>query len=142
MKRAIAGFAKNPTVVAFVLAIALLLLLLPLARAEARADECVRDIDAIIARVNAARSCDAAYKIIDDCNFGASGDVPTAGAVQEKCERDFLATLTGAQKRAYQRKISVCERKYAKEDGTMYRSFTAFCQAGAARDYARRFKAR
>jgi hypothetical protein len=138
MKSAVAGLSRHPTVAAFGLALALLFLLLPLARAE----ECVRDIDAIIARVNAAPNCVAAYKIIEDCNFGASGDVPTAGAVQEKCEAGFASRIDAAQKRAYAHKIAVCDRKYAKEDGTMYRAFEAFCRAEAAVAYWKRFRAR
>jgi hypothetical protein len=128
----------HPTLHAFLLAAALLALLLPMARAE----ECVRDIDAIVARVNAAKSCDAAYKIVETCNFGASGDVQTGAAVVEKCETTFSTRLAPAQKRAYDRAQARCDRKYAKESGTMYRSFEAFCHAGLARDYARRFSAR
>ena len=56
-----------------------------------------------------------------------------------RCERDFLAKLTAQQKRAYEAARKACDRKYARRQGTMSISFTAFCKANVARSYSRRF---
>ncbi len=93
--------------------------------------------DEIIAVINAAPGCDQAIKIFEDCEYGASGDVLLGAAVEKKCEADFRSRLTAATKKAYQHQMGVCDRKYAKEDGTMYRSFTAFCRAEVSQRYAR-----
>ena len=93
--------------------------------------------DEIIAAINATPGCDQAMKIFEDCEYGASGDVLLGAAVEKKCEADFMPRLTAATKRAYQHQMSVCDRKYANQDGTMYRSFTAFCRAEIAQRYSR-----
>ena len=86
-----------------------------------------------------APSCAAAYKMFEDCALGGSGDVSLGEAVQEKCEGSFLSKLDAAKKTAYNKQLTACDRKYAKREGTMYRSATAFCRAGTARDYAKKF---
>jgi hypothetical protein len=93
--------------------------------------------DEIIAAINATPGCDQAMKIFEDCEYGASGDVLLGAAVEKKCEADFMPRLTTATKRAYQHQMSACDRKYANQDGTMYRSFTAFCRAEIAQRYSR-----
>jgi hypothetical protein len=72
------------------------------------------------------------------CAFGAGGDTGLGAIVTEKCEGDFLARLSKAERRVYNGQIKACDRKYARETGTMYRSFEAFCRAGVAQRYARR----
>ncbi len=94
--------------------------------------------DDIVAVLNEAPSCDRAVKQFGACAFGASGDVGLGAVVEKKCEGDFLARLTDAQGRLYQREMRVCDRKYRNEFGTMYRSFTAFCRAEVAQRYSRR----
>jgi hypothetical protein len=39
----------------------------------------------------------------------------------------------------YDREQKGCQRKYANEAGTMYRSFEAFCGADVARSYSAKF---
>jgi hypothetical protein len=109
--------------------------------APALAAECTleRDLDAMVGALKQAPSCVAAYKMFEDCAFGASGDVPLGEAVQEKCEGGFLAKLDAAKKSAYSNQLAACDRKYAKQSGTMFRSAKAFCRAGMARDYAKRY---
>ena len=85
-----------------------------------------------------APSCDRSMALFKACEYGASGDVGFGEIVIKKCEGDFLTKLTKAQRRAYDHKITACWNKYAKESGTMYRSFEAFCAAGVAQIYARR----
>jgi hypothetical protein len=103
------------------------------------AAECTIERDKLDDALRATPSCAAAYRLFELCEYGASGDVPLGAIVQEKCEANFLSRLDGARKGAYRRQLAVCNHKYAKEDGTMYRSFEAFCRAGAARDYSKRY---
>ena len=86
-----------------------------------------------------APSCQRAGALFESCQFGTSGDVSLGAIVTEKCEGDFLGKLDAAQRRAYDREQKRCQRKYAHEDGTMYRSFEAFCGADVARNYSAKF---
>jgi hypothetical protein len=95
-------------------------------------------LDEIIAVIDAARGCQRAMKLFQDCEFGTSGDIHLGAAVERKCEAGFLDRLKAPQKRAYQRAMGACDRKYENESGTMYRSFTAFCRAEIAKRYARK----
>jgi hypothetical protein len=58
--------------------------------------------------------------------------------VRERCEADFLDKLKATERRRYDRWLRFCERRYAREIGTMYRSREAFCAATVAQVYARR----
>ncbi|MGC1577098.1 MAG: hypothetical protein WA813_13425 [Beijerinckiaceae bacterium] len=89
--------------------------------------------------IRQAPSCRRAVALFELCEFGASGDVGLGAAVTERCEGDFLSKLNTAQKRSYDREQKRCARKYRNEDGTIYRSFEAFCGAYVARDYSARF---
>ena len=95
-------------------------------------------LDEIVEAINASPGCERAMKVFQDCAFDASGDVQLGEAVEKKCEGDFLGGLNAPQKRAYQREMGVCDRKYRNESGTMYRSFTAFCRAEVAQRYSQR----
>jgi hypothetical protein len=107
--------------------------------APAWAAECMIERDAWDDAFRDAPSCGAAYRLFETCSYGAGADVPLGATVQEKCEADFLGKLAGAKKAAYRKQLAACDRKYAKEEGSMYRSFAAFCRAGIARDYAKRY---
>ena len=109
--------------------------------APALAEDCPAkssDMDDIIAALNAAKSCDAAMKVFQACEYGASGDVQFGEVVEKKCESDFLDRLKPPQKAAYQREMGACDRKYRNQSGTMYVSFTAFCRAEVAQRYSQR----
>jgi hypothetical protein len=95
-------------------------------------------LDEIIAAINAAPGCEGAMKLFEACEYGTSGDIHLGAVVEKKCERDFLARLKEPQSHLYQREMRVCDRKYRNEEGTMYRSFTAFCRAEVAQRYSRR----
>jgi hypothetical protein len=105
----------------------------------ARAAECVIERDALDDTLSKAPSCAVSYRLFEDCSGGASGDVSLGTIVQERCEADFLKKLDGPKKAAYQKQLAACDRKYAKQSGSMYRSFEAFCRAGAARDHAKKY---
>ena len=95
-------------------------------------------LEETIDAINATRGCARAMKLFEDCEYGTSGDIHLGAAVEKKCERDFLAQLKQPQRQLYQREMRVCDSKYRNEDGTMYRSFTAFCRAEIAQRYSRR----
>ncbi len=94
--------------------------------------------DDIVVALKEAPSCDRAMKGFEACEFGASGDVGLGAVVEKKCEGDFFARLKEPQRRLYQREMGVCDRKYRNKEGTMYRSFTAFCRAEVTQRYSRR----
>lgn len=85
-----------------------------------------------------APSCERSMELFRACSYGAGGDTGLGAIVTEKCEADFLPRLSRSERRVYNGRIRACSRKYARESGTMYRSFEAFCRAGVARSYARR----
>lgn len=89
--------------------------------------------------VRKAGSCRQALEVMEACAYTASGDTGLGVALHERCEREFLGKLSKAQRKAYDREQTRCSTKYAKESGTMYRSFTAFCQAQSTVAYAARF---
>lgn len=94
-------------------------------------------MDDVIASLNEAKGCDAAMKVFEACQYGASGDVQFGEAVEKKCEADFIGKATASTKRSYQRELGICDRKYRNKSGTMYLSATAFCRAQAAQRYSR-----
>jgi hypothetical protein len=116
-----------------------LLVSLALGAAPAEASICQgksMSLDETVDAITATHGCEHAMKVFTDCAYTASGDVQLGAAVEQKCERDFLGRLGAAEKRAYQHEMDVCDHKY--ENGTMYRSFTAFCRAEVAQRYSRR----
>jgi hypothetical protein len=97
--------------------------------ASARADDCP---------AKSTMTDERAMKVFEACEYGTSGDIRFGALVETKCERDFLSRLTAVQKQRYQSEMRACDRKYRNEQGTMYRSFTAFCRAGVAQRYAQK----
>ena len=89
--------------------------------------------------IRKAPTCRQALAIMEACAYGAGGDTGLGAAVRERCEPEFLGKLRKAQRRAYDREQRRCDRKYARESGTMYRSFTAFCQAQSTVAHAAKF---
>ena len=106
----------------------------------ARKEECPtldhKEIEDLLGK---APSCRRALVLFEICQFGTSGDVSLGAIVTHTCEADFLGKLNRGQRRAYQREQQNCRRKYSKQDGSMYRSFEAFCGANVARNYSVRF---
>jgi hypothetical protein len=98
--------------------------------------------DDIERAINDAPTCDASLALFQRCGSAASGDVSFGSIVAGKCEAVFAGELSAAQDRAYSRAKTVCSQKYEEEDGTMYRSFEAFCYAQAAHRMAKQFSAK
>jgi hypothetical protein len=119
---------------------ATLLLATPLKALKAK--DCPVEEFTLDAREDAIRNapgCMQALDIMQACAYGAGGDTSLNAALRERCEPEFLPKLSKAQKKAYDREQKRCDDKYAKRSGTMYRSFTAFCQAQSTVNYSRRF---
>lgn len=85
------------------------------------------DLDGIVAAIEKA-SCAKAFAIMEACAFGSSADVQSGAAVVSVCQR----ALSPAARRTFSRESQACVEKYARQEGTMYRSMAAFCSAEAA----------
>jgi hypothetical protein len=121
--------------------LAVLAVILSFATSPARASICLGQSmsqDETVAAISATPGCDAAMKLFQDCSYSASGDIPLGAAVEKKCEADFLPGLKAGQNKAYQDELHRCDAKYDHKDGTMYRSFTAFCRAEVSQRYSKR----
>jgi len=111
-----------------------------LSSALAAPEECPvksNEMDDIVAVLSKAPNCDSAMKIFEACEFGTSADVHFGAVVEKTCEADFLSRLRPPQKKAYASQLRRCDAKYRNEEGTMYRSFTAFCRAEVSQRYSR-----
>jgi hypothetical protein len=105
-------------------------------------DECPvqsYDLDEIAKAVHNAPTCAASLAMFERCAMGATSDVTVGDVVVGKCEAVFEGKLSAAEKRAYDRAQTICEKKYIKQTGSMYRSFEAFCYAKAAANVAKQF---
>jgi hypothetical protein len=89
--------------------------------------------------IAAAATCEQGLKIFESCGMGGMSDVTLGGVIIEKCEAVFEGKLSAAQRRSYDRAQKACDRKYARETGSEYRSLTAFCSAKAAGRMAKQF---
>lgn len=120
----------------------LALLTVLLLGAPAKAQDCPAEGSGWEGREDAVRkapTCNAALKVAESCAYGASGDTGLTLIVREKCEADFSAKMSKAQRQSYDRGIKRCDEKYRRQEGTMYRSMAAFCRATLARDTAAKF---
>lgn len=93
---------------------------------------------AVEAAVSAAPDCERAYKMLEICQLGSSGDNALSEIVRAKCEPLFLGKARAGMKAAYRKKLAGCENIAKKNEGTMYLGLAAVCQARAARDFARK----
>ena len=114
-----------------------------LSAVPSRAEDCPvpRSGDTIAEALEKAPSCEASLKLFQSCAYLASIDSMFGGIVTTKCEADFLTKISAMQRKSYDKTREACTRKYAKKEGTMYRSFEAFCHAKLARAYAQKFGA-
>ena len=92
----------------------------------------------VIAAVQKAGSCYEAATVAESCAMGSSMDVGITQPAIEKCSKDFMAKLSKNKidLSAYNRLLKRCGDKYAKMEGTMYRSAAAFCVLDINRVYS------
>ena len=96
------------------------------------------DAEKIINRIEASATCAEAAGVAESCGWGSSIDVHFAGSAIAVCEKDFQR-ISRADRQAYGRLNGQCEKKYEKEEGTMYRSFAAYCRLSVAKTYSSAF---
>ncbi len=89
--------------------------------------------------VKSAPDCERAYKTLEICQLGSSGDNALSDIVRKKCEPLFLGKASRGVKAAYKKKLTGCERIAKQNEGTLYLGLAAVCQARAARDFARKY---
>lgn len=104
--------------------------------ASAFAAECVNekgeDIfnqpDIFQAMIEKSASCSQAKELAEACAYGSSLDVSTAGLAYNVCSKELSKQKPSKQLNSMLKSmVSLCNKKYANEQGTMYRSFNAFC---------------
>jgi hypothetical protein len=87
--------------------------ILALSAADAFAEDCRAKSTSmdIVAALEASSGCDAAMKLFEACEYGASGDVDFGAVVEKKCEADFFSPLKVPEKMSHQREMRICDRK-------------------------------
>ena len=91
--------------------------------------------------ISDATDCFTAFRLLEACQLGTSGDNALSGFVRDKCEPVFLPSAKPEVKKAYQDKLDGCRQIAEDNSGSMYQSFAAVCQARAARDFAKKASA-
>ncbi|WP_233025960.1 hypothetical protein [Rhodopseudomonas boonkerdii] len=95
-------------------------------------------VAAVTAAVRTEFSCEGAYRVLELCQLGSSGDNALSDIVIAKCEPRFLPKASPAIRAAYGKARAKCS-KIAAKDGTMYQGQAAVCVARAGRDFARKY---
>jgi hypothetical protein len=86
--------------------------------------------------IAAAPDCPTAFRRLELCQLGSSGDNALSDVARGKCEPLFLPSAKPAIKKGYAAALKRCDRIAEGNSGSMYQSFAAVCQARAARDFA------
>jgi hypothetical protein len=94
---------------------------------------------AITAAIKTEFSCEGAYRILELCQLGSSGDNALSDIVLSKCEPRFLPKALPATKAAYAKARAKCDKIAEKNQGSMYQSQAAVCIARSGRDFARKY---
>jgi len=81
-------------------------------------------------------TCVDAMSTFQACATASGGDIELGDAVIARCEADFATKLNPAQKRAYDAEHKKCDVRWAKQDGTMYRAYEAYCHADTAKKWS------
>lgn len=97
-----------------------------------RGEDLYNQPEAFLALIEKADSCYSAKSLADACAYGSSLDVQTAGAAYSVCAAELakekptksLNTLLSNMK-------TLCNKKYEKAQGTMYRSMNSYCHLSA-----------
>lgn len=96
-------------------------------------------VAAVTAAMNTEFSCEGAYRILELCQLGSSGDNALSGIVLSKCEPRFLPKAVAATKAAYEKARAKCNKIAEKNEGSMYQGQAAVCIARSGRDFARKY---
>jgi hypothetical protein len=99
---------------------------------DAKGQDIYNNPEVFTAMIKNAKSCNEATEIANACAWGSSLDVSTAGAAFNVCAKELI-------KQSPNKKVSellvtmrnTCTAKYAKLQGTMYRSMNAYCHLSA-----------
>jgi hypothetical protein len=79
-----------------------------------------------------ADSCYKAEQLASACAYGSSLDIMTAGSAYAVCEKELQQNKPSKKITAtLNQMVAMCNAKYSKLDGTMYRSMNAFCNLSA-----------
>ncbi|ANV92073.1 hypothetical protein AWQ24_14940 (plasmid) [Picosynechococcus sp. PCC 8807] len=81
----------------------------------------------IVTSIEQADTCEQGINIARQCAFGSTADVMFVNLASEKCLTE-IAPLTCNQQTALDDLRQQCRDKYAEFEGTIYRSFAAFCE--------------
>jgi hypothetical protein len=95
--------------------------------------------NAVAAAMKNEFSCEGAYRVLEVCQLGSSGDNALADIVLSKCEPRFLPKATSPVKAAYEKARAKCTKIAEKNEGTMYQGQAAVCMARAGRDFAGKY---
>jgi hypothetical protein len=93
--------------------------------------------DDVEGNLGAAPTCKAAVDLFWACGTGGSRDAARLQMVSEKCEPDYARAKP--LRRAAEREISTCSRNAARDfgpEGSMYRSWAAYCAASVHDRYS------
>jgi len=82
------------------------------------------------------KSCSAAVAKLHACAWGSSADTQFASLVVEKCEKTFFDKLSPTGRERYEEEMQLCAYEFARQQGTMYMSAAALCQADVAADFS------
>ena len=84
---------------------------------------------ALIAKAD---SCYAAQNLAEACAYGSSLDVSTAGEAYQVCSAELAKNRPSKElSNTLKKMVSLCNKRYENEQGTMYRSFNAYCNLSA-----------
>ncbi|KZD24269.1 hypothetical protein [Tardiphaga robiniae] len=94
---------------------------------------------AVTAAMKTEFSCEGAYRLLELCQLGSSGDNALSDIVLSKCEPRFLPKAVAATKAAYEKARAKCNKIAEKNEGSMYQGQAAVCIARSGRDFARKY---
>jgi hypothetical protein len=106
---------------------------------EAAVTKAGSEVDAVTAAMKTEFSCEGAYRILELCQLGSSGDNALSTIVLSKCEPRFLPKALPATKAAYEKARGKCTAIATKKEGSMYQGQAAVCLARAGRDFAGKY---
>lgn len=88
--------------------------------------------DVFQALIEQSASCFEAKGLAEACAYGSSLDVSSAGAAYAVCQKELAQQKPAATlNKTLANMVSLCNKKYRNEEGTMYRSMNAFCNLSA-----------